>query len=166
MFEGPIGKKMMIEQGYVPATCVMHEMVAGPVIYTEVAGGRDPCAGCNAGGNRSVCGGRPRADRTTDELHSRQRMEEFTRGRELSIAMDPGAPGGDTTAQILVATEEDPLTKQRKIWAMWDASDPIAVGKKRDEYEAKMRAEQLERDRESEAISGKLFDIDEPISKG
>lgn len=57
MFEGPIGKEMMITQGYVPATCTLPVNLAGPLIYSEVAAGRDPCAGCNA--NRSVCHGRP-----------------------------------------------------------------------------------------------------------
>lgn len=58
MFEGPIGKQMMIEQGYVPATCTMGEQIAGPLIYSEVSRGADPCGGCNM--DRSVCHGRPK----------------------------------------------------------------------------------------------------------
>lgn len=58
MFEGPIGKKMMIEQGYVPATCTLPVELAGPLIWSEVNAGRDTCAGCND--DRSKCNGRPR----------------------------------------------------------------------------------------------------------
>lgn len=56
MFAGPIGKQMMIEQGYVPATCTMNDQIAGPLIYAEVSKGRSPCDGCN--GDRSVCHGK------------------------------------------------------------------------------------------------------------
>ena len=60
MFEGELGKTMMIEQGYVPTTCELPVAIAGPLIYAEVSAGRDPCAGCN--GNRAVCFGRPKKD--------------------------------------------------------------------------------------------------------
>lgn len=58
MLEGPIGKKMMIEQGYVPSTCTMDERVAGPTIWTEVNAGRSACWGCNA--DRTECRGQPK----------------------------------------------------------------------------------------------------------
>lgn len=58
MFAGQIGKDMMIQQGYVPKTCTMPAEWAGAVIYSEVAKGRDPCAGCNE--DRAKCGGRAR----------------------------------------------------------------------------------------------------------
>jgi len=46
MFEGQLGKDMMIEQGYVPAGCTMDPKIAGPLIYSEINAGRVPCAGC------------------------------------------------------------------------------------------------------------------------
>jgi hypothetical protein len=58
MFTGPIGKQMMIEQGYVPPTCTLDDLIAGPLIFTEVSKGRSPCDGCNA--DRSVCKGKPK----------------------------------------------------------------------------------------------------------
>ena len=58
MFEGKIGKAMMIRQGYVPATCTLHDDVAGPLIYSETSAGRDPCGDCNE--DRSICHGRER----------------------------------------------------------------------------------------------------------
>ncbi len=58
MFEGPIGKQMMIEQGYVPPACTMNNRIAGPLIWSEINQGRSPCSGCNA--DRSVCGGQPK----------------------------------------------------------------------------------------------------------
>ena len=60
MFEGPVGKALMIEQGYVPPTCTMPEENAGLLIYAEISSGRDPCAGCN--GDRAVCRGRPKTE--------------------------------------------------------------------------------------------------------
>jgi len=57
MFKGPIGKSMMIRQGYVPPTCTLDDQLAGPLIWSEVNAGRDPCAGCTA--DRSMCDGRP-----------------------------------------------------------------------------------------------------------
>lgn len=60
MFAGDLGKRMMIEQGYVPPTCTLDPAVAGPLIYTEVSAGRDPCAGCHA--DRQICHGRPKRD--------------------------------------------------------------------------------------------------------
>lgn len=60
MFEGENGKRLMIEQGYVPPTCELPAELAGPLIYAEVSAGRDPCAGCN--GDRSVCHGRPKQE--------------------------------------------------------------------------------------------------------
>ena len=58
MFEGQIGKDMMIKQGYVPATCTLPVELAGPLIYSEVNAGRSPCDGCNE--NRDVCKGGPK----------------------------------------------------------------------------------------------------------
>ncbi len=62
MFAGPEGKKLMIEQGYVPAACLMDEDIAGPLIYFEIQQGENPCWGCNVGGDRSVCKGQPRKE--------------------------------------------------------------------------------------------------------
>jgi hypothetical protein len=61
MFEGPIGKEMMIKQGYVPQTCTLPDIFAGPLIYSEVRQGRSPCDGCNE--DRSVCKGGPKRDK-------------------------------------------------------------------------------------------------------
>lgn len=58
MLEGPIGKTMMIEQGYVPPTCTMDDKIAGLLIYSEICKGRCPCWGCNA--DRIVCHGKPK----------------------------------------------------------------------------------------------------------
>lgn len=58
MFEGKLGRDMMIQQGYVPSTCTLPDELAGPLIYSEVSAGRDPCAGCNH--DRSICKGRPK----------------------------------------------------------------------------------------------------------
>jgi hypothetical protein len=55
MFEGPIGKTMMIEQGYVPPTCTLDDKLAGPLIWSEINAGRSPCWGCNAA--RDICQG-------------------------------------------------------------------------------------------------------------
>lgn len=66
MFAGPLGKKMMIEQGYVPQGCTMDDKIAGPLIYSETQAGRSACWGCNA--NRGECGGQPkRAARTLEK---------------------------------------------------------------------------------------------------
>ena len=58
MFQGEIGKRMMIQQGYVPSTCTLSVELAGPLIWSEVNAGRDVCAGCED--DRSVCHGRPK----------------------------------------------------------------------------------------------------------
>ncbi len=58
MFEGPIGKKMMIEQGYVPPACTLDDKIAGPLIWSEINAGQSPCSGCNA--DRAVCQGQPK----------------------------------------------------------------------------------------------------------
>lgn len=58
MFEGQIGKDMMIRQGYVPPTCTLDARMAGPLIYSEVSAGRSPCAGCNE--DRDLCMGHPK----------------------------------------------------------------------------------------------------------
>jgi hypothetical protein len=55
MFEGQLGKDIMIQQGYVVPTCTLDPQVAGPTIYAEVSAGRSPCDGCNM--DRSVCRG-------------------------------------------------------------------------------------------------------------
>lgn len=60
MFEGKIGKDLMIKQGYVPPTCTLPEEYAGPLIYQEVSAGRSPCWGCN--GDRLVCHGQPKRE--------------------------------------------------------------------------------------------------------
>ena len=57
MFEGQVGKDLMIQQGYVPATCTLPAALAGPLIYKEIEGGRSPCWGCH--GDRTICGGLP-----------------------------------------------------------------------------------------------------------
>jgi len=58
MFPGPAGKKLMIDQGYVPATCTLNDQLAGPLIYAETNRGRSACWGCNM--DRSVCKGQPK----------------------------------------------------------------------------------------------------------
>jgi len=58
MFEGELGKRMMIQQGYVPSTCTLPVEFAGPLIWSEINAGNDPCAGCNE--DRTVCHGRPK----------------------------------------------------------------------------------------------------------
>lgn len=55
MFEGENGKKMMINQGYVPVTCTLDPKIAGPLIWSEINKGRSPCEGCNA--DRAICKG-------------------------------------------------------------------------------------------------------------
>jgi len=60
MFGGPLGKRMMIEQGYVPPTCTLPDEYAGTLIYVETSAGRDTCGGCNE--DRSVCHGRPKSE--------------------------------------------------------------------------------------------------------
>ena len=60
MFEGPIGKQMMIDQGYVPQTCTLPDTWGGAVIYTEVSAGRSACDRCNE--DRGECKGKPRSD--------------------------------------------------------------------------------------------------------
>lgn len=64
MFEGEIGKQLMIRQGYVPATCTLDPRIAGPLIYSEIYRNRDPCAGCNS--DRTECKGRSRVIRRTE----------------------------------------------------------------------------------------------------
>ncbi len=56
IFGGPIGKAMMIEQGYVPATCTLPDELAGPFVFAMMSEGKDPCIGCNS--DRAVCRGR------------------------------------------------------------------------------------------------------------
>ena len=58
MFEGKLGKDMMIQQGYVSPTCTLPIEFAGNLIWSEINNGRDPCAGCEE--DRSVCHGRPK----------------------------------------------------------------------------------------------------------
>ncbi len=58
MFQGKLGKEMMIDQGYVPKTCILPEEFAGPLIWSEISAGRDVCAGCNE--DRGICQGRPK----------------------------------------------------------------------------------------------------------
>ena len=58
MFEGQIGKQMMIAQGYVPSTCTLPINIAGPLIFAFVNKGEDVCSECNM--DRTVCKGRPK----------------------------------------------------------------------------------------------------------
>ena len=44
--------KMAIQQGYVPATCLLN----GNIVMSEINRGNDPCAGCR--GPRDKCHGR------------------------------------------------------------------------------------------------------------
>ena len=64
MFEGELGKKMMIQQGYVPPTCTLPVELAGPLIWSEINAGRDPCSGCNE--DRTICDGRPKVQEPTN----------------------------------------------------------------------------------------------------
>ena len=61
MFEGKIGKDLMIQQGYVPKTCTLPDEIAGSIIYAEIQAGRSPCDECQE--NRMVCKGTPRVER-------------------------------------------------------------------------------------------------------
>lgn len=61
MFEGEFGKKLMIQQGYVPETCILPSQTAGPLIHSETKAGRDVCAQCNA--DRTICKGRPKTEK-------------------------------------------------------------------------------------------------------
>lgn len=51
-------------QVYVPQTCLL----GGAVVMSEVAAGRDPCAGCS--GPREKCHGRPRESFLSDVLNA------------------------------------------------------------------------------------------------
>ena len=62
MFEGPIGKQMMIQQGYVPVTCTLDDQIAGSLIYSMTSAGKDVCAECNH--DRNICKGRPKREAT------------------------------------------------------------------------------------------------------
>lgn len=55
MFQGQIGKDMMIQQGYVPATCTLPSELAGPLIWSEINAGHSPCDGCEE--DRVACKG-------------------------------------------------------------------------------------------------------------
>jgi len=57
MFAGSAGKKLMVEQGYVPPTCTLPPELAGPLIYSEIQAGRSPCCGCAH--DRLKCHGQP-----------------------------------------------------------------------------------------------------------
>jgi hypothetical protein len=80
MFDGALGKKMMIEQGYVPPTCTLHESLAGPLIWSEMNAGRDPCAGCRE--KRARCGGRPNRETTAPLDFATQMRESLRRDEE------------------------------------------------------------------------------------
>ena len=62
MFEGQLGKNLMIKQGYVPPTCELPVEIAGSLIWSEINAGRLPCDGCE--GDRSVCKGGPQREPT------------------------------------------------------------------------------------------------------
>ena len=64
MFEGKLGKELMIQQGYVPPTCTLPEEFGGALIYEETKAGRDVCGGCNA--DRRICRGRPKIARVLE----------------------------------------------------------------------------------------------------
>lgn len=88
VFSGPVGKSMMIRQGYVPSTCTLDEQLAGPLIFSEVQDGRDPCAGCAA--DRAICGGRPSRYQhigVSDILSLRQRQQCVDEEREHEAAL-------------------------------------------------------------------------------
>ena len=70
MFEGEIGKEVMIAQGYVPAACTLPVEFAGPLIYSEITEGRSPCWGCNA--DRAICGGQPKKEQDNDPGQQRK----------------------------------------------------------------------------------------------
>ncbi len=60
MFEGKLGKDMMIAQGYVPPTCTLPVDIAGPLIWKEINAGRSLCWGCEH--DRSICKGQPKQE--------------------------------------------------------------------------------------------------------
>jgi hypothetical protein len=83
LFAGELGKKMMIEQGYVPDTCQLPIELAGPLIWDRVNKGEDVCAGCNM--NRSVCHGRARIYDKDERIAAMQITQDHLltlRGRE------------------------------------------------------------------------------------
>jgi hypothetical protein len=53
-------KEMAIMQGYVPGTCTLTPGLGGPLIFSEVNAGRNPCWGCNM--DRSECHGGPKKE--------------------------------------------------------------------------------------------------------
>ena len=59
VFEGKEGKEAMIKQGYLPATCTLSDQLAGPLAWSEIQRGRNPCWGCNH--DRGVCKGQPKS---------------------------------------------------------------------------------------------------------
>ena len=67
MFEGAVGKNLMIQQGYVPPTCTLDDRIAGPLIYSEICKGRSPCWGCNE--DREICKGRPKKSNRAHKHH-------------------------------------------------------------------------------------------------
>ena len=60
MFEGELGRKMMVEQGYIPHTCTLPVEFAGPLVWSEINKGRSPCWECHD--DRTVCKGQPKKD--------------------------------------------------------------------------------------------------------
>ncbi len=60
MFQGPNGKRMMIQQGYVPQTCTLPDEIAGPIIWDAINKGKSPCWECN--GVRTVCKGQTKRE--------------------------------------------------------------------------------------------------------
>ncbi len=127
----------MIDQGYVPATCSLHEDLAALLILSEISEGRDPCAGCNM--SRDVCKGRPPADAAQRAFHSRERVEKWTLEKKLQDAID-----------------SDPTFSRQGIWSMWDQSATNYEGMREREEQERQRQKKL--DEESETISGKLYD--------
>jgi hypothetical protein len=58
--------KMTIQQGYVPASCLL----AGHVVMRLVTEQGDPCKGCE--GPRDKCHGRPKQEAPADARHGRR----------------------------------------------------------------------------------------------
>ena len=63
LFGNQRGKDMMIQQGYVLPTCTLPPEIAGPLIWSEINKGRNPCWGCNH--DRTTCKGYPKRDDET-----------------------------------------------------------------------------------------------------
>jgi hypothetical protein len=74
-----ISKQIMIEQGYVPATCTLDDRLASVLILSA---GRDMCAGCSM--DRAVCHGRPRQTDDTNLIRVQQMCKAAESDEETS----------------------------------------------------------------------------------